>query len=427
VSKLALHGGEPILAASPSNRFVWPVVDEATRTAVNNQLMTSISIYDRSGVIEELEQRLEARFSVSHALLTSSGTAALHSIYAALRLGPDDEVIVPVYTFFATVTPLLTTGATPVFVDCDGNGNLDPAEVKRHITGRTRAIVVTHMWGLPADVSALAAVAKEAGIYLIEDASHAFGATAHGKAVGTFGFASAISLQAQKTLPAGEGGIVLTSSDEAFYWSLAFGHYNKRCRNEIPSDHLLAAFATTGLGLKLRIHPLAAAIALRQLDSVDDVLARRRAIASSMLERLAQLPGIRVPHIPADVEPSWYALVLQYDQTEADGLSRQRLHQALLAEGCVDIDLPDSTRPLVEFPLFQRPGDIYRAYGGRSFAIGEWPSARVYQQRAIKLPVWHRAGDEMLADAYVDAFEKVLQNRAQLLRTQDAVPPDNRP
>src|SRR5699024_9498075 len=114
---------------------------------------------------------------------TSSGTAALHSLYAACGLGPGDEVIVPAYTFFATVTPLLHLGATPILVDCDKSGNLDPADVARRITPNVKAVVATHMWGQPAAMRELKAITDEHGLTLLEDASHAHGASIDGRRI----------------------------------------------------------------------------------------------------------------------------------------------------------------------------------------------------------------------------------------------------
>jgi len=145
---LALLGGTPAITA-PSPHFSWPPLTEATTAAVVGQLAASISIYDRSGVIADLEDALASYHDTAHALLISSGTAALHSAYAACGLGPDDDVIVPAYTFAATATPLLHVGATPVLVDCDPTGNIDPQHVEQAITPRTRAIVVTPCGATP--------------------------------------------------------------------------------------------------------------------------------------------------------------------------------------------------------------------------------------------------------------------------------------
>ena len=230
-STLALLGGTPAVT-TPAPHFTWPPMDADTEKAVVDQLHTALSIYDRSGVIARLEDDLAAYHGVRHALLTSSGTAALYSMYAACGIRAGDEVIVPAYTFFATVTPLFHLGAVPVLADCDDDGNLDPDDVAQRITARTVAIVVTHMWGTPAQGARLRALADERGLLLLEDGSHAHGA--------------AVSLNGPKPLSAGEGGFLLTDDDHTYRKALIHGHYNKRCRTEIPREDPLHEYAVTG-------------------------------------------------------------------------------------------------------------------------------------------------------------------------------------
>ena len=337
-------------------------------------------------------------------------------MYAACDLGPGDEVIVPAYTFFATVTPLLHLGVTPVLADCDETGSLDPMDASRRITSRTKAIVVTHMWGLPADMTRLTDLADRHGLMLLEDASHAHGAAINGRKVGTFGRAAAFSMNGPKPLSAGEGGFVLTNDNETYYRVLLHGQYNKRCRNEIPTTHPLYPFAVTGMGLKLRIHPLAAAIALDQLARLDTYLDARTTMAEVICKELGKLPGIVAPTLPQGVRASWYGLPLIYQSEELDGLPVQRLHEAILAEGCHEADRPGSTCPLNLLPLFQNPQPLLPAFSGDlSYEPGDFPVAEALWRNTIKLPVWHREEDRALVDLYIDAIGKVIANYRDLL------------
>ncbi|SNQ47521.1 putative PLP-dependent enzyme possibly involved in cell wall biogenesis [Frankia canadensis] len=414
-SPLALLGGKPTIPESTPH-FTWPPLTNGTTKAVLDQLASGISIYDRSGVIAQLEDALAEYFGVRYAVLTSSGTAALHSMYAACRVRPGDEIIVPAYTFFATVTPLLHLGATPVLADCDANGNLDPRDVAEKITDRTFAIVVTHMWGTPADAFGLRALAERHGIHLLEDPSHAHGASMAGQKTGTFGRAAAFSMNGPKPLSAGEGGFVLTDVEDVYYRTLLHGQYNKRCRNELPKDYQLAPYGVTGMGLKHRIHPLAASIALDQLGHLDEYLAGRARIAASMIEQLDGMPGIAVPRLGSDVRSSWYGLILQYRSEELDGLSIERFYEALHAEGCMEVDRPGSTGPLNLFPLFQNPGPLFPHYEGKfSYAPGDFPRAEEIHRNTLKLPVWHREEDMPLVDRYMAAFRKVADHYRDLL------------
>ena len=203
-SKLAINGGEKAVNID-RRHYVWPPITERTREAVLRQLEESISIYDRSGIIEKLEDKFAQYHGKKHALLTNSGTSALHSMYVGADLRGGDEVICPAYTFYATVTPLFFTGAIPVLADSKSDGNIDPQDIERKITEKTRAIVVTHMWGLPCDMDAIIKIAQQHNLLLFEDASHAYGATFRSRRTGTFGDVSAFSLQAQKTLIGGNG------------------------------------------------------------------------------------------------------------------------------------------------------------------------------------------------------------------------------
>lgn len=414
-SPLALLGGTPSVA-TPGPHFAWPPISEQTTKAVTDQLTAGISIYDRSGVIEELEDALADYHGVRYALLTSSGTAALYSMYAGCELGPGMEVIVPAYTFFATVTPLLHLGVVPVLADCDANGNLDPRDVVRRITPRTSAVVVTHIWGTPADVATLRAITDEHGLMLLEDGSHAHGASVDGRKTGTFGRASAFSMNGPKPLSAGEGGFILTDDEEVYYRALLHGQYNKRCRSELPSGHPLYRYAVTGMGLKHRIHPLAARIGLDQLRHLDGYLEGRARVAAVMNEQLAELPGIVTPKLAPGICSSWYGLILQYRGEELGGLPVERLYEALQAEGCRELDRPGSTCPLNLLPLFQEPGLLFpELEGSFTYGPGDFPQAEAFHQSVLKLPVWNRDEDMPLVNGYIEAFHKVINNYEGLL------------
>ncbi|MFD7239426.1 DegT/DnrJ/EryC1/StrS family aminotransferase [Streptomyces syringium] len=414
-SPLALLGGEPAVTA-PGPHFAWPPIEDVDRLAVAAQLETAVSIPDRSGVVADLEDVLASYLGVRHVVTTCTGTAALHSMYAAARIGPGDEVIVPALTFHATATPLFHLGARPVLTDVDDRGRLDLDGAARRITARTKAVAAVHLWGLPEDMDALVSFADEHGLMLLEDGSHAHGATWNHQRTGTFGTASAFSLNGPKPLSAGEGGFVATDDTELYYRVLLHGQYNKRCRREIPADHPLARFAVTGMGLKLRIHPLAAALARTQLTRLEDHLAGRQEIAARMCAALDGVPGIRVPHVPVPSRPSWYALPLRYESAELGGLPLQRFLDAVHAEGATEADRPGSTCPLGTHPLFQTPGALIPGYAdGRGSAAGDFPTAEHVHATTFKLPVWHREEDVRLADAYIAALAKVASHSKDLL------------
>jgi perosamine synthetase len=411
--RLAVHGGEPAVTA-PAPHYRWPLITDDTRRAVLRQLDEGISLYDRSGVVARLEERLEAELAVPHALLFNTGTSAILAMFVGAGLGPGDEVLCPDYTFFASNSPIFFTGATPILVDCDATGNLDPERARELVTARTKAVVVTHLWGFPCNMDPLVELCREHGLLLLEDISHAYGATWKGQPVGTFGAAAALSLQAHKTLTGGEGGVLLTRDDELFYRALALGHYTRRCLQEIPAAHPLHAYGVTGMGLKLRIHPIAAAIAEQQLDTLPAVLAGRRRCARRMCRELAAIPGIELPPIPEHAEPNWFGLVFHLARDLFSRGDGGDVFAALVAEGCSALDHPKITAPVHRLPLFREPGRVWPGYG--SLPERQFPGAEDFFARAWKLPVWHREEDDALVDQYLEAIRKVMHHFARDLR-----------
>ncbi|WP_327070845.1 DegT/DnrJ/EryC1/StrS family aminotransferase [Kitasatospora sp. NBC_01250] len=413
---LALLGGDAVVTANGPH-FQWPPIDDTTRAKVAAQLDTAISVPGRSGIVAELEDALQEYFGVRHAVTTSCGTAALHATYSAARIKAGDEVIVPAWTFHATASPLFHLRAVPVLCETGPDGNIDPTRIEELITPRTRALMVTHLWGRPAAMIALRSIAKAHNLALLEDGSHAHGASQGGKKVGTFGLAGAFSLNGPKPLSGGEGGFVLTDDDDTYYQLVTFAHYNKRAKSEIPDGHPLAKYAVTGSGLKLRIHPLAAALAHDQLTRLDGYLAGRAEIAAYLTTEFARIPGFEVVPMPDGVIPSWYGLTLTYHPGELDGLSIERFHQALIAEGATEFDRPGSTCPLNQLPLYQHPAQLFPGHprSHRPYKEGDFPIAEHAHAHTIKLPVWHREQDRPLAESYVRAAIKVSNHHKELL------------
>lgn len=410
MSALALHGGAQACSA-PGPHFVWPRLAEDDREAVARQLAKSISIYDRSGIFEIFENEFRSAHNRKHALLCNSGTSALHSIYFGLALKPGDRVIVPDFSFFATVSPLVHFPVEIVFGDVDRNGNLCPEDVGRLINDRTVAVVMTHMWGVPGDAISLKAVCDAYGAKLIEDCSHSHGATFCGRVTGSFGHAAAWSLQGQKTVTGGEGGVVATDADELFFRALLLGHYNRRPRTEIPDEFSEKRYALTGYGLKLRAHPLAVALASSQFRKLGSVLEGRNAYASKILGALEPFDFIVPPDITSR-QCSWYALPFQFDPLRTTGVSVEWFLAALRAEGLTEIEQPGATRPISALPLFLDP-DRHRgciATVDKS-TIGR-PQSVQHFANCVKMPVWSYSDEEGIVDAYIEGLVKVCKHIA---------------
>lgn len=361
LTELALYGGQPV---SPEPVYeVWPRLTPDLEACMVAQARQGLSIYDRSGIVQEFEDAFAGYVGVPRALATSSGTAALHSLYYGARIGPGDEVICCDYGFFATVTPLLQLGARPVFVDCCADGTISVASAEAAITDRTRAIVVTHMWGQPGQVDALRSLCDRRGLLLFEDCSHAHGARFAGQVVGSFGDGAAWSLQAQKTIWAGEGGVLATSLPDLYERALLLGHFNLRALQEIPQSSPNFASAFTGTGLKYRAHPLGLALALPQIKTVDQLIEDRQKSAAALIDALRSVPGIEVVQSwqPGTVHSN-YALVALIDPTVC-GFDRQAFTAAMHAENIRTVSIPRQMNSMSQYPVFTQAGAASRVTG----------------------------------------------------------------
>ncbi|MEK7584631.1 MAG: DegT/DnrJ/EryC1/StrS family aminotransferase [Patescibacteria group bacterium] len=367
----------------PTSKYQWPEIDDEIESEVLTQLRRCVSIYDNSDVFGEFERVFRELHGRRFALLTNSGTSALASIFWSLDLPPDATVVVPAYTFFATFTPLLYRPVRIVLCDCDDSGNITPETLRDVMDDSVRAVVLTHMWGIPADIAAIKAICDDAGALLIEDCSHAHGA-ANGTVVGTQGYAAAWSLQGAKTITGGEGGVLCTDDEGLYYRSLLYGHYNKRCSSEIPRSHPLSVFSKTGFGLKFRAHPLAIALALALLRRLDSILNERNLTAevfssaleaSSAVRHAFDLPGRK----------SWYAFPM-VARTPEIAASIMKLATDLDAP---DFDMPGSTGDVSGYPLLHSlPLPMHGLVAQVDWTRSRFTNARSLTSRLIKVPVW---------------------------------------
>lgn len=287
---LALHGGQRSISLDYQKVATLPVCSERGKHLVNS-LMDKGEI-SQSPLVAEFTHKFSSYVGTTYGLCTNNGTAALESALFAVGVAPQDEVIVPSYTFWASVTPIIAQHGVPVFCEVDPDTFcIDPADIERHITKRTRAIMVVHVWGNPCDMDAIMSVARRHGLAVIEDCSHAHGARYKGKLVGSIGDVGCYSFQGSKTLPAGEGGILITNNREYYERAAALGHYE--LIPGFPASSAYRKYELTGMGHKFRIHPFAAALADSQLDALEDHNIVRRRNAKKFEDALAQIPFLK--------------------------------------------------------------------------------------------------------------------------------------
>lgn len=249
--------------------------------------ITSGWVSSRGKYVAQFEQAFARFCHCDYGVATFNGTIALHLVLAALNIGPGDEVIVPALTFISTATAVSYTGATPVFVDVDPDTWCMSAETAAPaITERTRAIIPVHLFGHPADMDPLLALAAKHNLLVIEDAAEAHGATYRGRRVGSLGHAAMFSFMGNKIITTGEGGIIVTS-DQALAERCIFLENHARMP-ENPYWHL-------EIGFNYRMTNLQAALGVAQLEQIEDFIAIRRRIAAHYIRRLGDVPGLTMP------------------------------------------------------------------------------------------------------------------------------------
>lgn len=270
------------------------------RKEVNDVLETGILMrygFDgpRKGIwkAKELEKAIQDTFGCKYAQLTSSGTAALSTAFAALGVGTGDEVIMPSFTFVASFEAVLSVGAIPVLVDVDDTLTLDPAAVRAAITPKTKCIMPVHMCGSMADLDALMQIANENGILLLEDACQSIGGTYKGKALGTIGHAGTFSFDFVKMITCAEGGVVMTN-DESVY--IKSDGYTDHGHDHLGVDR--GADLHPFIGYNYRISELHAAVGLAQIRKLPQFLALQTSNHAALKAHLEQIPGIQFRRIP---------------------------------------------------------------------------------------------------------------------------------
>ncbi len=403
---LAINGGEPVMNKS-AGRFIHPKITPEIESAVIEQLHETISIYDNSGIFKEFEEAFCKYHNKKYGIVTSSGTSALHSMFDAINLKKGDEIIAPIYTFFATISPIFQTGAKPVFVDCDSTGNIDYTKVEEKINENTKAIIVTHMWGYPCKMDKLREIADKYNIYLLEDCSHGHGGSYKDKKLGEWGDASAFSLQGNKIITGGEGGIVITNNKYIYKNCVMLGHYNKRCRQEITKDSTDYKYAMTGKGLKLRAHPLAIRIAYEMFKDLDNINQSKHRMVDIIKDTVNEIEGLELNVPYEDSKCSYYALIIKYNPTKFGNLPVEKFIDALIAEGGVEFDKPGSTCPLNRLELFKNPSYLFPNYDKIISADQVFNNADEFYENSIKIPVWYDENDLEIVLKYCEILKKV--------------------
>jgi perosamine synthetase len=267
------------VAGTFSPRQVAALRDALNRATVDPSLLSDL---EGAGPVAALEEAFAQSCHTRYALAVSSGTAALHAALLAVGVGPGDEVVVSPYSWPQSVSPVVFCGAKPVFADIDPDTwNLDPTVVSRMLTPRTRAIVPVHLFGQPADMTALTDIGRKRGIPVIADAAQALGAEYKGSPIGKWGDAACFSLGRGKLVSGGEGGILVTDDEDLYRQAVRFSQHPERVRRCYGVSYNIS------LALNYRIHSMGAVLALADMQDMPRRLRHRRAIFQAVCEALA--------------------------------------------------------------------------------------------------------------------------------------------
>jgi perosamine synthetase len=428
-SSLAVFEGPKARLGDPGDMFRWPIITQEDEEAVLDVLRRGAM--SGSDVTKQFEREYAAWQGSEFALAMSSGTAALQSAMYGCKVGVGDEIICPSVTYWASALPAFSLGATVVFAEVDPETLcLDPNDIEHRITEHTRAIVVVHYLGYPADMDPILAIARRHGVKVIEDVSHAHGGLYKGRKVGSMGDVAAASLMSGKALATGEAGVLTTNDREIYERALAFGHYERFDGTLETAD--LREFAGLPLGgYKYRMHQMSAAVARVQLRHYDARMAEIQQAMNYFWDRLADVPGIR-PHRPAKDSGStmggWYAPHGLYRPQDLGGLSVTRYAQAVRAEGA-----PCSAgmnAPLHLHPLFNT-ADVYGhgkptrlAHTDRDLRQprGSLPVSERVGSHSFSIP-WFKHFRPAIIEQYADAFRKPAVSYRELLAGDPGNPP----
>lgn len=329
------------------------------------ECLESTWISSKGRFIEAFENEFAKFTDVRHATAVSNGTVALHLALVALGIGPGDEVIVPTLTYIAPVNAIAYTGATPVFVDSlSDTWQMDPADVLRKISPRTRALLLVHLYGHPCDTDALSEIARARGLFLIEDCAEAFGSIYKGKHVGTAGDIATYSFFGNKTISTGEGGMVVTNDETLHDRSVHFKGQGLAKHRQYWHDVV---------GYNYRMTNICAALGLAQLERANTFVARKRAIAAMYQDNLVGVP-VELHKEYGEVQHSfWMCSLLVPDASQREPL------RDFLAQSGVE------TRPLF-YPVHTMP-----MYASR---FQRHPVAEGLGWRGINLPSWPGLTDD---------------------------------
>jgi len=401
VEALAMNGGPKAITNPGTDSTKWPLYGDEEIDLVSKLLRSP-----GYGPIAEFEDAWKAHFGCKYAKAHCNGTNALTSMLFACDYPEGSEIIVCDYSTWFPLVPMRLFGLVPVLVDANPRTmNIDLEAFKKAITPKTRAVLAVHWYGMPCDMEEICAIAKERGIDVLEDASHAHGAKIKDTWIGNFGRMAGFSLQATKPLPAIEGGIAMYKEQGDFERATVYGNYD--LPNTFPEDSPYRKYQGTAFGSKLRMHPVSAILARIQLRDLDKKNSAGIAQMKQLNDRITQLPGLTAQYEGPGIHRVFYARNFLYVDEKKSGMSRAAVVKALKAEG---MDVAEYSLKLQHEYVIYKEEKWWRHMPVLPAAT---PACDELNAKTISLPYWTSAQPELI-EQYAAAFEKVWAHKDTL-------------
>ncbi len=389
-NRLALLGGEPVRHEAPPT---YLTLGDEERSAVNAVLDSGVLSqflgtwspdFFGGPRVQALERAWEQYFQVKYAVSLNSATSGLFAAVGAAGVGPGDEVIVSAYTMSASAVAAVVYGGIPVFADIDPlTFCLTPETIRPLITPRTRAIIVVDLFGYPADIAAIKALAKPLGITVIEDNAQGPGASRNGRLAGGEADMTVFSLNYHKTIHSGEGGVV-TTQDARLAERLQLIRNHAEVVVQQKSPDIAPEDLVNLIGFNYRMTEIEAAIAAEQLKKLPQLLKRRQDNAATLIRELADLPGLTMPRVETGIAHGWYVFPMHY-AAAVTGVPRARVAAAMRAEG---FPLGEGyVKPIYWQPMYRK--GIAMGSEGFPFSLAR-AEGRLPDYHAVLCPVTER-------------------------------------
>ncbi|MBR5379297.1 MAG: aminotransferase class V-fold PLP-dependent enzyme [Clostridia bacterium] len=425
--QLALLGGKPIFdhQSEPDELFHWPIITEEDEQNCLDVIRRNK--FSGTDITLAFQEEFAAWQGRKYALAFTNGTMSLSAAMFAVGVGMGDEIICPTKTYWGTVSQAINFGASAVFCNINERLSMDPDDLERCIGPRTKAIMVVHYFGYPADMDAIMPIARKHGLKVIEDVSHAHGALYKGRKVGTFGDCAAMSMMSWKAFAAGELGMLVTDDQKIYERALAYGHYERNNPKNI-TDPKLSKYPHIALGgVKGRANQLCCTLALGQLHHFDERMAEVNKAMQYFCDGIEDIQGlhpIRPEKGSGSTMGAWYLPQGTYRPGELGGLSSGRFAEAVRAE-TNGLHCWEGGNFCLHTHEFFKSFDFYGigkpsriAFADRDVREMDAACAPSEKMYCVSLPPFKKYMPEHI-DRYIEAYRTVAENYEQLITEND--------